>query len=170
MEPSRLPNNILPRTELSRLSRRMRADGLRLVLTNGCFDLLHVGHVRLLCAARSLGDALAVGLNSDASTRRLKGPGRPITPEDERAEILAALAYVDHVTIFAEDTASDLVAQVRPTIYVKGGDYSADPSAPNFPPEGRKVLPYGGEIRIIELVPGHSTSEIVRRLGSRSTG
>ena len=142
----------------------MRADGRRLVLTNGCFDLLHVGHVRYLQAARLLGDALAVGVNGDASAGRLKGPRRPLTPEAERAEILAALECVDLVTIFGEDTACELVKEVRPAIYVKGGDYSLDPDDPTFPPEGQVVREYGGEVHVVPFVAGHSTSEILRRI------
>ena len=100
--------------------------GRRLVFTNGCFDLLHVGHVRYLQAARDEGDALAVGLNGDASVRALKGPGRPLNSADDRAEILAALTCVDFVTIFEEPRATNLLAQVRPHVYVKGGDYALE--------------------------------------------
>jgi D-beta-D-heptose 7-phosphate kinase/D-beta-D-heptose 1-phosphate adenosyltransferase len=142
----------------------MRAEGRRLVLTNGCFDLLHVGHIRYLQAARALGDALAVGLNGDASVRRLKGEGRPVTPQDERAEVLAALRAVDFVTIFGEDTASQLVRAVQPAVYVKGGDYSADPHSPRFPIEGEVVASYGGAVVIVDYVPGYSSSEILQHL------
>lgn len=155
---------ILPRKELARYSDDLRMAGGRLVLTNGCFDLLHVGHVRYLRAARAFGDALAVGLNSDASVRRLKGAGRPIVPEDERAEILAALESVDLVTIFDEDTAAALVAAVRPAIYAKGGDYSDVPGAANYPVEGQVVQAYGGAVRIVDYVPGRSTSELLRQI------
>lgn len=142
----------------------MRAEGKRLVLTNGCFDLLHVGHVRYLKEARRLGDALAVGVNSDRSVRALKGPGRPVTPEDERAEILAALECLDFVTVFDEDTAELLVDEVKPAVYVKGGDYSSDPNDPRFPPEGRLVTAYGGSVAVIDYLPGHSTSALLQRL------
>lgn len=142
----------------------MRAEGKTLVLTNGCFDLLHVGHIRYLQAARSLGDALAVALNSDRSVRRLKGPDRPITPEDERAEILSALSCVDYVTVFDDDRASAVVEAVRPDIYVKGGDYSPDPASPGFPIEASAALRHGAEVRIIPYVEGRSSSEIIRRL------
>lgn len=147
----------------------MRSDGRRLVLTNGCFDLLHIGHVRYLEQARTLGDALAVGLNSDRSVRHLKGTGRPITPEAERAEILAALETVDYVTVFDEERATSLVDDIRPAVYVKGGDYSADPADPSFPVEGPAALRQGGEVRIIEYVPGRSTSDIIRRLREPGT-
>jgi D-glycero-beta-D-manno-heptose 1-phosphate adenylyltransferase len=142
----------------------MASRGQRLVLTNGCFDLLHVGHVRYLLEARALGDALAVGLNSDASVRKLKGAGRPVTPQDERAEIVSALACVDYVTIFNEETAERLVSEVRPQVYAKGGDYSANPEDSCFPAEGHIVRGYGGSVRIVEYVPGCSTTELLHRL------
>ena len=142
----------------------MREAGRRLVLTNGCFDLLHAGHVRYLHAARQLGDALAVGLNSDDSVRRLKGPGRPINGEEDRAEVLAALESVDFVTVFDDDTAAELVRQIRPQVYVKGGDYSADPASPQFPPEGQLVREYGGEVTILDYLPGRSSTELLRRM------
>lgn len=148
-----------------RRRRKLRDDGKRLVLTNGCYDLLHVGHVRYLRAARLLGDALAVGVNADESVRRLKGPGRPVTNAADRAEILAALEAVDFVTVFDEDTAAELVAAVQPDVYVKGGDYSADPQAPSFPIEGHTVHAYGGEVTVIPFVPGRSTTGILRRMG-----
>jgi rfaE bifunctional protein nucleotidyltransferase chain/domain len=125
-----------------------------------------VGHVRYLARARALGDALAIGLNSDASVRRLKGPGRPVTPQAERAEVLAALEAVDFVSIFDEDTAEELVRAVRPAVYVKGADYSPDPASPRFPPEGRAVQEYGGTVAIVDYQDGHSTSSIIERLNS----
>ncbi len=142
----------------------MREQHQRLVLTNGCFDLLHVGHVRYLQAARALGDALAVGLNSDASVQRLKGPPRPYTSEAERAEVLAALECIDFLTIFAEDTAELLVEEIRPAVYVKGGDYSCDPNSDSFPPEGHVVEKYGGRVAIVPHVPGRSTSALINRV------
>jgi rfaE bifunctional protein nucleotidyltransferase chain/domain len=142
----------------------MQAEDLRLVLTNGCFDLLHVGHVRYLRQARALGDALAVGLNSDRSARRLKGPSRPVVNEDERAEMLSALESVDYVVIFDEDTAEGLVDEIRPAVYVKGGDYSTDPADARFPPEGHVVSAYGGSVHVVPYVPGRSTTELIERL------
>src|SRR5947209_19580295 len=109
--------------EAGRLAAGWRAQGKRLVLANGCFDLLHVGHVRYLEAARALGDALVVGVNGDRSVCHLKGPGRPLVGEDERAEVVAALASVDWVVLFQEDTATALVRMLQPSLYVKGGDY-----------------------------------------------
>jgi D-beta-D-heptose 7-phosphate kinase/D-beta-D-heptose 1-phosphate adenosyltransferase len=130
------------------------------VLTNGTFDLLHIGHVRYLQAARELGDVLVVGINSDESVRGYKGPGRPVVPQDERAEIVAALRCVDYTTIFDEPTATHLVEALQPDIYAKGGDYAHG----NKPlPEAAAVERYGGEVRIIPLVEGRSASELIRR-------
>lgn len=143
---------------LERLAPR-RAAGERVVFTNGCFDLLHRGHVRYLAAAAELGDILVVGLNSDASVRQLKGPDRPLVPQEERAEVLAALACVDYVTIFDAPTATSLVQALRPDVYVKGGDY-----ADHRPPEAEVAEAYGGVFRLVELVPGRSTSDLVRRI------
>jgi D-glycero-beta-D-manno-heptose 1-phosphate adenylyltransferase len=118
----------LPRERLAAIIAEEQAVGARCVFTNGVYDLLHVGHVQLLWRARALGDLLVVGLNSDASTQRLKGPARPLIPQDERAETLSALAMVDYVTIFDEDTAGETIAALQPAVYVKGGDYAtADP-------------------------------------------
>ena len=157
---------ILGRDEVAREVQRRQAAGERGVFTNGCFDLLHLGHVRYLQEARALGDFLILGLNSDESVRVLKGPGRPLMLENERAEILAALACIDYVTIFAEPTAGPLVERLRPAIYVKGGDYALAGGAPEVPdgsrlPEARVVLAYGGTVRLIPYLPHHSTSELI---------
>ncbi|MEB3330392.1 MAG: D-glycero-beta-D-manno-heptose 1-phosphate adenylyltransferase [Candidatus Sericytochromatia bacterium] len=133
----------------------------RTVFTNGCFDLLHVGHVRYLQAARACGERLVVGLNSDASVAGLKGPARPLVAEDERAEVLAALGCVDFVTVFSEATAESLLALLRPHVYAKGGDYT-----PDSLPEAPVVRAYGGEIAIIPFVPGRSTTNLVARIRS----
>jgi rfaE bifunctional protein nucleotidyltransferase chain/domain len=147
--------------ELSERSKQLRAAGKRVVATNGCFDLLHVGHVRYLQAARALGDLLAVGLNGDGSVRKLKGKGRPITAEGERAEILAALECVDLVTIFPEMRATRFIAASRPAIYVKGGDYSSE----TLNEEERTVLKeIGAEIRIIPFEAGYSTSRLLEQI------
>lgn len=182
---------------LARLVADWREAGARIVLTNGVFDLLHVGHVRYLQQASALGDVLVVGLNSDASTRRLKGPQRPLVPEHERAEVVAALACVDAVTLFEEDTAEALVAELRPDIYAKGGDYavlggaaqlqvirpeelrrraagartsaeSASESLFARLPEARVVAEYGGIVCLIPYVAGHSTSELIARIGRQN--
>jgi rfaE bifunctional protein nucleotidyltransferase chain/domain len=136
-----------------------RAIGARVVFTNGCFDLLHRGHVRYLAEAAELGELLVVGLNSDHSVRGLKGAGRPLMPEDERAEVLAALGCVDYVTLFDTPTAAGLIEVLRPEVYVKGGDYADQP-----PPEAKLARELGGEFRVLELVPGSSTSDLVRRI------
>ena len=136
-----------------------RADGGRVVFTNGGFDLLHPGHVRYLAAARGLGDILVVGLNSDASVRRLKGPPRPILHTGERAEVLAALTAVDHVIVFDEDTPRALITALRPDVLVKGADWAADDIV-----GAQEVRAGGGRVVRIDLVPGVSTTEIIGRL------
>src|SRR5437773_5532653 len=152
---------ILDMDELAKHSRELRAAGKKLVVTNGCFDLLHVGHVRYLQAARALGDSLAVGLNGDRSVRELKGKGRPITGERDRAEILAALQCVDLVTIFPEMRATQFIAASYPAIYVKGGDYTSE----TLNEEERAVLKeMGAEIRIIPFEVGYSTSRLLEQI------
>lgn len=131
----------------------------RIAFTNGCFDLLHIGHVRYLQEARSLGDVLFVGLNSDESVRTLKGPNRPLIPEDERAEMLASLGAVDYVIVFGERTADTLIEMVRPDFYVKGGDVD-----PALVPEAPTVRRHGGAIVTTAKVEEHSTSNIVERV------
>lgn len=135
-----------------------RRAGLRIGFTNGCFDLLHPGHVRVLAAARAACDRLVVGLNSDPSVKRLKGENRPIQTAQARAEVLAALEAVDLVVVFEEDTPAKLIAAVRPKILVKGGDYKIEDVV------GRDVVEAeGGEVILIDLVPGHSTTGLVNR-------
>lgn len=135
-----------------------KSSGKKIVFTNGCFDLLHVGHVRYLQEARAQGDLLVVGVNSDASTRRLKGPTRPVQNESDRAEILAALGCIDFSVIFTEDTPQNLIEQVRPDVLVKGGDWSVDQivGAPF-------VQSYGGEVRSLHFVDGKSTTKIIAK-------
>jgi rfaE bifunctional protein nucleotidyltransferase chain/domain len=139
--------------------RILRSEGKKLVFTNGHFDLLHVGHLDYLEKARSLGDALFVGLNGDTSTRRLKGEGRPLVPADERARLLAALAPVTAVIIFDDDTADHLLRDLQPDVYAKGGDYAHKPL-----PERPTVESYGGQIALIDYLPGHSTSDLIARI------
>ena len=134
--------------------------GQRIVFTNGCFDLLHTGHVRYLQAARALGDALVVAVNGDASVRALKGPTRPINSEEDRAEVLAALACVDAVCIFHEERVTGLVGAIRPHVYAKGGDYTV---ASLDPGERAALEEVGAEIRILPLVPGRSTTAIIEK-------
>jgi len=134
--------------------------GKRLVFTNGVFDVLHAGHVRYLEEARACGDMLIVGMNTDASVRRLgKGPDRPINPLEDRAEVLSALRAVDGVIPFEEDTPENLISQLRPEIHVKGGDYTEDQL-----PEARIVRSYGGDVIILSLLEGRSTTNVVRRI------
>ncbi|HEX3442498.1 MAG TPA: D-glycero-beta-D-manno-heptose 1-phosphate adenylyltransferase, partial [Pseudolabrys sp.] len=140
-----------------------RKQGLRIGFTNGCFDLLHPGHVRLLAGARAACDRLVLGLNSDASVTRLKGAGRPVQPAQARAEVLAALEAVDLVVVFEEDTPRELIARVKPTVLVKGGDYTREQVV------GREIVEaMGGEVVLIDLVPGHSTTSIVQRSRAKS--
>jgi rfaE bifunctional protein nucleotidyltransferase chain/domain len=146
---------------LADISAALAKDGKRLVVTNGCFDLLHLGHVRYLQAARALGDALAVGVNGDASVRSLKGEGRPLNNERDRAEVLAALRCVDYVAVFAEVRATQFLERVRPAIYVKGGDYT--PESLNSEERGA-LARIGAEIRIIPFEAGYSTTGIIERM------
>jgi D-glycero-beta-D-manno-heptose 1-phosphate adenylyltransferase len=150
---------MVQRADLESLGERLRAEGRRVVFTNGCFDILHVGHVRYLQEARAPGDALVVGLNSDASVRALKGPTRPIVPAEERAELLAALECVDYVTVFGEPLPNAVISLLKPDIHVKGGDYRGEDL-----PEAEVVRAHGGEVRIMPLVPGRSTTDIVSRI------
>jgi rfaE bifunctional protein nucleotidyltransferase chain/domain len=157
--------------ELARLRDEMNAAGKRLVFTNGCFDLLHAGHVRYLRQARTLGDALAVGLNSDRSVRELKGPDRPLNAQDDRAEVLSALGCVDYVVIFDGKRATEVLRAVRPHVYAKGGDYTPD----SLDAEEKRVLDEArAEIRILPLVPGRSTTGLLGRMregaGAASAG
>ena len=137
----------------------LRAAGQTLVFTNGHFDLLHVGHLDYLEKARSLGDALFVGVNGDASTTRLKGAGRPLVPAAERARLLAALNPVSAVIVFEDDTADALLRALQPEIYVKGGDYRD-----KLLPERATVRAFGGQIVLIDYLPGHSTSALIARI------
>lgn len=130
----------------------------RVVFTNGCFDLLHPGHVRYLAMARALGDKLVVGLNADASVRRLKGDSRPLQNEDARAEVLAALACVDHVVVFTQDDPLSLILELRPDFLAKGADWAADKIV-----GGNEVRQWGGEVVRIDMVEGHSTTNLVTK-------
>jgi rfaE bifunctional protein nucleotidyltransferase chain/domain len=153
---------ILSWEEARRQIQALQQQGRRVVFTNGCFDLLHVGHVRYLQAARDLGDFLVVGLNDDASVRRLqKGPGRPINSQAERAEVLAALACVDAVVLFSQDTPLELILTLRPDVLVKGGDYTLD-TIVGCP----EVLSWGGQVKVIPYVPGYSTTRLIQRLAA----
>lgn len=137
---------------------RLRQRG-RVVFTNGVFDLLHPGHVDVLVAARRCGDTLVVGINSDASVKRLKGPGRPVRSTAERAYVLAALAMVDAVVVFDQDTPLDLILRLHPDVIVKGGDYTEDTIV-----GARDVRGWGGDVIVVPLTPGQSTTSIIERL------
>ena len=150
---------IFDRGSLVKERARLRDAGQCLVFTNGCFDLLHPGHVRYLAEARALGDALIVAINSDASVRRLKGPGRPVLTEDERAEVIAALGAVDFVTIFDEETPRELIAELLPDVLVKGGDW------PVAEIVGREeVEAGGGRVLALPYLEGSSTSDLIDRI------
>lgn len=144
---------------------RRRAAGARIVSTNGVFDLLHVGHLRYLQAARNCGDLLVIGVNTDACTRRLKGPKRPFVPEEERAEMLAGLGCVDYVTIFDEPNPTRLLEMIRPHLHVKGGDYDVDQM-----PETAVVRRYGGDVITVDFVPAHSSTNLIERIAAASRG
>jgi len=133
-----------------------RRQGWVIVMTNGCFDLLHAGHVMALETARTYGNVLIVAVNSDLSVRRLKGPDRPLNREDDRARVLAALSCVDAVTIFPEDTADNILSLIRPHVYTKGGDCTLEQI-----PERRVVESFGGRIVITPFLPGHSTTDLI---------
>jgi rfaE bifunctional protein nucleotidyltransferase chain/domain len=138
-----------------------RHPGKTIVFTNGCFDILHAGHVRYLAAARQLGDILVVGLNGDASVRELKGEGRPLNSQEDRAEVMAALGAVDYVIIFDEKRVASLLRQVRPQIYAKGGDYTVKSLDPD---EVAALKEIGARIEILPLVPGKSTSKLIQAI------
>lgn len=139
-----------------------KEQGKKIVFTNGCFDILHVGHISYLENAKKQGDILIVGVNSDASTRRLKGPTRPINNENDRACMLSALKSVDYTVIFDEDTPEDLIAYLKPSIHVKGGDYKKEDL-----PETKIVEAYGGKVVILNFVEGKSTTNIINKINTK---
>lgn len=160
MTISALEDKILTRDEAAAVARSARAAGRRVVFTNGCFDILHLGHVRYLTRAKSLGDVLIVGVNADSSVRRLaKGPDRPLNPARARAEVVAALAAVDHVVIFEEDTPLDLILCIRPDVLVKGGDWPADRIV-----GAAEVLAAGGEVHSLPWEEGFSTTALIAKI------
>ncbi|MGQ9881502.1 MAG: D-glycero-beta-D-manno-heptose 1-phosphate adenylyltransferase [Armatimonadota bacterium] len=155
----RAEDKVKAQTDLAQIVQARRERGERCVFTNGCFDILHVGHIRYLQEARELGDYLVVALNSDQSVRQLKGYPRPFVTQDERAEMIAALESVDYVTIYDELTADEVIRRLRPEIYVKGGDYQ-----PDGIPETPVVRSYGGQVLTVTLVQGRSTTRLVERV------
>ena len=156
---------VLVRAALPPLGREIAAAGKRLVFTNGYFDLLHLGHLRYLQQAKALGDVLVVGVNADATAGRVKDPRRPIMPQGERAELVAALDCVDYAVIFEEETAAALVSALRPQVYVKGGDYG--PDVGTSLPEAPVVEAYGGQVVILPYLPGHSTTGTIETIVQR---
>lgn len=152
-------NRVLERKEAQELIDKLKKEGKKIVFTNGCFDILHVGHMRYLEEAKSFGDYLFVGVNSDESVRRLKGPTRPINNQQDRAELLAGLKSVDYTVVFTEDTPVELIEELKPSIHIKGGDYKKEDL-----PETKVVESYGGEVYIVSLVEGKSTTNVVKKI------
>lgn len=163
VEPGASQRKVLSRKEILASAAAQRLAGKRLVVANGAFDLLHVGHVRYLEAARAEGDWLAVAVNSDASVRRAKGPGRPIVAGGERAEIVAALRCVDAVVLFEEDSPASLIEAIEPDVHAKGTDYS-----PDGVPERAVVAGYGGRTAIVGDPKDHATTDLIERIGQLS--
>lgn len=159
-----VPNNsrVLNREQLLTRVEEARRDGARIVFANGCFDVLHVGHTRYLAGARALGDVLIVGINSDEQVTILKGPGRPVMPAPERAEIVASFEPVTYVTIFDEPTVEQLLVAIQPDVHAKGTDYTEETV-----PEGSVVRSYGGRVAIVGDRKDHSTSAILTRIGGQ---
>ena len=152
---------LVERQDIAKFCEILRKGGQKVVFTNGCFDILHAGHVTYLEAAKAQGDVLVLGLNTDASVRRLKGPERPINNELDRAKVVGALKSVDYVVLFGEQTAEAVIAEVKPDVYVKGGDYTLDTL-----PEAKIVQSYGGKVAFIDMVEGRSTTNIINKIKS----
>ncbi len=150
---------LVDRSKIAELCQILRDGGQKVVFTNGCFDIIHAGHVRYLAKARSYGDCLVLGLNTDASVQRIKGPTRPINNQADRAEVAGALKSVDYVVFFDEPTAEALIQEVHPDVYVKGGDYTLETL-----PEGQIVLGYGGSVELVKLVEGRSTTNVIAKI------
>lgn len=150
---------IINRKDIQKLSENLKNQGKKIVFTNGCFDILHVGHVRYLKESSKYGDVMIVGLNSDLSVKRLKGDSRPLNKELDRAEVLSALGFVDYVVIFEEDTPEELLNEIKPNIYTKGADYTLKTL-----PEAKTVLKNGGKVEFITLVEGKSTTNIIKKM------
>jgi rfaE bifunctional protein nucleotidyltransferase chain/domain len=157
------PDDRAPEADAASLARRVRASGGTVVATGGCFDLLHAGHVSTLVAARSLGDCLIVCLNSDASVRRLKGPGRPVVAQADRAAVLAALACVDGVAVFDEQTPEAILRTLRPHLWVKGGDYAGVRL-----PEADVLAEWGGRAYLLPYLDGHSTTRLIEEAAAHA--
>jgi rfaE bifunctional protein nucleotidyltransferase chain/domain len=168
VEPRKPADKIADWPQLLKLRRQWRSQDMTVVWTNGCFDLLHVGHLHSLQAARAFGDILVVGLNSDSSVRQLKGVGRPILPGAERAELLAALECVDAVVLFEETTPEAALQRLQPDVHCKGADYAPPHGKPV--PEAPIVEAYGGRVAFLPLIPGRSTSSLIERICKQAAG
>ncbi len=160
-----MKSKIVEKSELAKQAAAAKGQGKIIVFTNGCFDLLHVGHVRYLAEAKNQGDILVMGLNSDRSVSEIKGPDRPVTPENERAEVLAALECVDFVTLFDEPDPLDLIKAVMPDVLVKGADWPEDQII-----GAREVKEAGGKVVRVKMAPGASTTGIIERIADRFNG
>ncbi len=150
---------LIRRSELNELITKLKSQGKTIVTTNGCFDILHVGHVRYLAKAKSFGDVLIVALNSDKSVKSIKGENRPINNENDRAEVLSALRSVDYVALFDEDSPVDLLLQIKPDVHTKGADYTVETL-----PEAKAIMEAGGRIEFISFVEGKSTTSIIEKM------
>jgi len=157
-----MPGKLIKLEQLKALRKKWKEEGKKLVFTNGCFDLLHIGHIRYLRKAKSLGDYLVVGLNSDRSVRKIKGEKRPIMPEKERAEILSSLWFVDYVVIFQEETPKRIIKALKPDYLVKGADWGMEQIV-----GAKEVLSWGGKVKRIKLTPGRSSSGIIEQIVKR---
>ena len=153
---------LVDRMDIITFCEELKNASKKIVFTNGCFDIIHVGHVRYLQAAKDLGDVLIVGLNTDTSVKKLKGDSRPINNESDRAEVLLALKSVNHVVLFDEQTAENLIAEIKPDIYVKGGDYTLETL-----PEAKIVQSYGGRVEFIPMVAGKSTTNVINKISMK---
>ena len=155
-------NHLIERKNLQKILNSLRGEGKTIVTTNGCFDILHVGHVRYLEATKKFGDVLIVALNSDKSVKSIKGEGRPINNEQDRAEILCALKSVDYVVLFDEDSPADLLAEIKPDVHTKGADYTIETL-----PEAKIIMENGGRIEFIKFVEGKSTTSTIAKINSQ---
>lgn len=156
---TRLLSKIVTRADLAAKLQQWRAEGKKIVFTNGCFDLLHAGHISYLTDAASLGDVLILGLNSDASVQRLKGPDRPVNDDKTRSSVLAGMFFIDAITFFEEDTPLELIKMVQPDVLVKGGDYQIDQIV-----GAAETIEHGGSVQVLTFIPGYSSTAIIEKI------
>lgn len=152
-------NKVIKFEKISEITEKLKKENKKIVLTNGCFDIIHIGHARYLQEAKKLGDYLVVGINSDASVKQLKGPSRPLNNENDRAELMGYFEFVDFVVIFSDKTADNLILQVKPDIYAKGGDYTKESL-----PEAKTIEQIGSDVAFINFVEGYSTTKIIEKM------